>query len=134
MQGIAEFCGFSAQQRLDQLDKLAAGGYIAPEEYKAKKKAIYFWRAIWHVKAVIVVLFALVVAGGGAVTHVEKMPFGDALYFAPVTGLTIGYGDIIVKTTLGRWIALLIGLVGILFSGLMVAVLVHAVQESMKKK
>jgi len=40
MQGIAEFCGFSTQQRLDQLDKLAAGGYIAPEEYKAKKKAI----------------------------------------------------------------------------------------------
>ena len=30
----------SAKQRLDQLDKLAAGGYITPEEYKAKKKAI----------------------------------------------------------------------------------------------
>jgi hypothetical protein len=29
-----------AKQRLDQLDKLAAGGYITPEEYKAKKKAI----------------------------------------------------------------------------------------------
>jgi len=30
----------TAQQRLDQLDKLAAGGYITPEEYKTKKKAI----------------------------------------------------------------------------------------------
>jgi hypothetical protein len=30
----------TAQQRLDQLNKLAAGGYITPEEYKAKKKAI----------------------------------------------------------------------------------------------
>lgn len=30
----------SPQQKLDQLDKLAAGGYITPEEYKAKKKAI----------------------------------------------------------------------------------------------
>jgi hypothetical protein len=28
------------QQKLDELDKLAAGGYITPEEYKAKKKAI----------------------------------------------------------------------------------------------
>jgi membrane protease subunit (stomatin/prohibitin family) len=28
------------QQRIAQLDKLAAGGYITPEEYKAKKKAI----------------------------------------------------------------------------------------------
>ena len=26
------------QQRLDQLDKLAAGGYITPEEYKAQKE------------------------------------------------------------------------------------------------
>ena len=28
------------QQKLDQLDKLAAGGYITPEEYKAKRQAI----------------------------------------------------------------------------------------------
>ncbi len=30
----------SPQQRIQQLDKLAAGGYITPAEYKAKKQAI----------------------------------------------------------------------------------------------
>jgi hypothetical protein len=30
----------TAQQRIQELDKLAAGGYITPQEYKAKKKAI----------------------------------------------------------------------------------------------
>ena len=30
----------TAQQRLDELDKLAAGGYITPKEYKAKKQKI----------------------------------------------------------------------------------------------
>jgi hypothetical protein len=30
----------SAEQRIQQLDKLAAGGYITPEEYKAKKQSI----------------------------------------------------------------------------------------------
>jgi hypothetical protein len=30
----------TAEQRMQQLDKMAAGGYITPEEYKAKKKAI----------------------------------------------------------------------------------------------
>jgi hypothetical protein len=30
----------TVEQRLKELDKLAAGGYITPEEYKAKKKAI----------------------------------------------------------------------------------------------
>jgi hypothetical protein len=28
------------EQRIAQLDKLAAGGYITPAEYKAKKKSI----------------------------------------------------------------------------------------------
>ena len=30
----------SPEQRIAELDKLAAGGYITPEEYKSKKKAI----------------------------------------------------------------------------------------------
>lgn len=30
----------SPEQQMQQLDKLAAGGYITPEEYKAKKKKI----------------------------------------------------------------------------------------------
>lgn len=30
----------STKQKLDELNKLAAGGYITPAEYKAKKKAI----------------------------------------------------------------------------------------------
>jgi hypothetical protein len=30
----------SPEQRIAQLDKLAAGGYITPAEYKAKKKSI----------------------------------------------------------------------------------------------
>jgi hypothetical protein len=30
----------TTQQKLDELDKLAAGGYITPAEYKAKKQSI----------------------------------------------------------------------------------------------
>ena len=30
----------TAEDRIKELDKLAAGGYITPEEYKAKKKVI----------------------------------------------------------------------------------------------
>ena len=91
----------------------------------------HFFRAVWHVKSIIMALLALVVIGAGAISFVEKMPFADTLYFAFVTGLTIGYGDIVMKTPGGRLIALMIGLVGILFTGLLVAVLVYAVRESM---
>ena len=93
----------------------------------------HFFRAVWHVRTIILALIALVVVGAAAVTLFEKMPFTDTLYFAFVTGLTIGYGDIVVKTPVGRLVAILIGLVGILFTGLMVAVLVYAVRESFKE-
>ncbi len=95
--------------------------------------ARHFFHAIWYVKAVILMLIALIVAGAAAVSLFEKMPFGDTLYFAFVTGLTIGYGDIVVQTPFGRLMAVLIGFVGILFTGLMVAVLVYAVRESIEE-
>jgi hypothetical protein len=93
----------------------------------------HFFYAIWRVKSVILALIALIVAGAVAITVVEKMPFADTLYFAFVTGLTIGYGDIVVNTAFGRVVALLIGFDGILFTGLMVAVLVFAVRESLEE-
>lgn len=36
----AKSAHMTTEQKLKQLDKLAAGGYITPAEYKAKKKAI----------------------------------------------------------------------------------------------
>jgi voltage-gated potassium channel len=95
---------------------------------------LHFFRVIRHFKAVILMLIALILAGAAAVTLVEKMSFGDTLYFAFVTGLTVRYGDIVVKTPLGRFLALLIGFIGILFTGLMVAVLVLAVRESYEEQ
>ena len=93
----------------------------------------HFFHAVWHVRVVILVLIALIMAGAAAVTLVEKMPFADTLYFAFVTGLTIGYGDIVLQSPFGRLVAILIGLIGILFTGLLVAVLVHAVRESFEE-
>jgi hypothetical protein len=93
----------------------------------------HFFRAIWHIKTIILAMLTLVVAGAVAISIVEKMPFGDTLYFAFVTGLTIGYGDIVVETFLGRLIALLIGLIGIFFTGLTAAALVYAVRESLEE-
>ena len=84
-------------------------------------------------RTVILALLALVVVNAVPIALIEKMPFGDALYFAFVTGLTIGYGDIVMQTPVGRLIALLIAVVGILISGMIVAAAVHAVRESMEK-
>ena len=93
----------------------------------------HFFRIIWHFRSINLTLFALIVINSWAISYVEKLPFGDALYFAFITGLTIGYGDIVVKTPVGRILAVLIGFIGVLFSGLVVAAALRAVGESLKK-
>jgi uncharacterized membrane protein len=94
---------------------------------------IEFWRTIWHMSPVNLALLALIVINSWAISYVEKLPFGDALYFAFITGLTIGYGDIVVKTPVGRILAVLIGFIGVLFSGLVIAVAVRALRETVEE-
>ena len=92
----------------------------------------HFFLIIGRFHAVFLSLIALIVGAAAVFTHIEKMPFEDALYFSFITGLTIGYGDIVVKTPIGRIIAVLLGLIGIVFTGLMVAAAIRAVGKSMK--
>lgn len=60
----------------------------------------------------------------------ERWPLGDAVYFTFVTGLTIGYGDVVPTHLLARLIALAIGFIGILLTGLVAAVGVRALQDA----
>ena len=92
----------------------------------------HFFVIIGHFHAVFLSLIALIVGIAAVITHIEKLPFGEALYFSFITGLTIGYGDIVVKTPVGRIMAVLLGLIGIVFTGMMVAAAIRAVEKSMR--
>ena len=89
-----------------------------------------FFKVIWFFRAIIFALLFIILIGAVAIAFVEKIPLGDALYFSFVTGLTIGYGDIVVKTALGRCVALFIGFIGIVFTGLVIAGAVEAVRRT----
>ena len=91
----------------------------------------YFFHALSEIRGIVFGLFVWLVVDAAAIAYFEKLPFADALYFTFVTGLTIGYGDIAPVTLVGRVVAILIGLVGILITGLIVAVAVYAVRETM---
>ena len=92
----------------------------------------YFFQALWKIRVIVFGLFAWFVVAAAAIAYVEKMPFADALYFTFVTGLTIGYGDIVPVTLMGRVIAILTGLLGVLITGLIIAVAVFALRKSME--
>ena len=70
---------------------------------------------------------------GLAVAAIEGWSHGDGLYFAFVSGLTIGYGDLVPKATLARVLAILIGLLGILLGGLVAAVGVQALTTALRE-
>jgi voltage-gated potassium channel len=92
----------------------------------------HFFSILWHFRAVFLSLIALMVGIAAAIRYFENMPFDDALYLSFITGLTIGYGDIVVKTPFGRIMAVLLGFIGIIFTGMMVAAAIRAVGESME--
>jgi len=50
----------------------------------------------------------------------------ESIYFAFVSGLTIGYGDLAPKTLVGRALAVLIGVSGVLFTALLASLAVKA--------
>ena len=87
-------------------------------------------RIIWPVLTGLICLMALL---GLVVAMLEKWPLADGLYFAFVTGLTIGYGDLVPKSPLARVLAVSIGLNGILFTGVIAAVGVTALQGALAR-
>ena len=92
----------------------------------------HFWFIVWELKSLFTGLILLIVAGAGLIAYTEQLPFGEAVYFAFVTGLTIGYGDIVATTAFGRVISILLGVIGILFTGLVVAAAVYATQRAVQ--
>ena len=89
-----------------------------------------FLRVIWHVRSVILAMFGWLMVGAAVISYFEKMPFGEAVYFSFITGLSVGFGDIVPKTLSGRFIAVLIGFTGILFTGLVVAAIVETIRRT----
>src|SRR5262249_14344618 len=55
---------------------------------------------------VLSTILAIQVVSGVLLGFVEGWPVGDAVYFTFVTGLTIGYGDIVPRQALGRALAI----------------------------
>ena len=87
-------------------------------------------RIVWPILSGILV-WQLVL--GLLVTWLERWSLGDGLYFAFVTGLTIGYGDLVPRQPLTRLLAILIGLFGVVLTGLIAAVAVHALQTTVSR-
>ena len=99
---------------------------------------LQFWqifaRYTMHVREVIAGLVLTLLGGGCIIARVEGLKLGESIYFAFVTGLTIGYGDITPTTAIGRLVSILIGVIGMIFMGLVIAIATRALSDAAQSR
>jgi hypothetical protein len=84
-------------------------------------------RVVWPILSGLLVV---IVALGLVIGLIEGWKVTESIYFAFVSGLTIGYGDLAPKTLLTRVLAIIIGICGVLLTALVAAIAVKALARS----
>ena len=84
-------------------------------------------RVVWPILSGLLVL---IVAAGVVAGLIEGWSVQESIYFAFVSGLTIGYGDLAPKSLLGRVLAIGIGVCGVLVTALVAAIAVKALTSA----
>lgn len=85
-----------------------------------------FFFDLWVTFPLLLSLAAVVMVLGQIVAKKEGWSRFDSFYWSFITATTVGYGDVRPTTRTSRILAILIAHVGLTFSGILVAVAVHA--------
>ena len=83
---------------------------------------------------ILSIILAIQVVLGLLVGIVERWSVGDAVYFTFVTGLTIGYGDVVPRQALARALAVGIGICGLFLTGLIAGIAVYAMRTALAER
>jgi hypothetical protein len=76
---------------------------------------------IWGGIVILISLLGLIIAG-----LEEELSLSSGLYFAWVTGTMVGYGDITPTVGMTRFLAIIVAIMGIMFTGIVVAIAISA--------
>ncbi len=79
----------------------------------------------------LLLVFATVIAMLGVIIgRIERWNMLDSVYFAFITATTVGYGDIKPNDSISKIVAILIALIGIVLTGILVAIGLYAVESA----
>ncbi len=92
-----------------------------------------FLRGLYFTAPLLLIFLLIIVLIGQIVGRHEAWSKFDALYWSFITAITVGYGDFRPCKRLSKGLSILVALVGIIFTGIIVAVALHAAQTSFKK-
>ena len=93
---------------------------------------ILLW-GLYLVAPVVMLLLTSILGLGLVVGRIELWKKFDSLYWALITALTVGYGDIRPVQRSSRMISIVIGTLGIMLAGILVAITVEATSVAFKE-
>ncbi len=86
-----------------------------------------------HLWPFILFLVSVIAALGLRIGALERWAPSDALYFAFITATAVGYGDFHPTQQRSKWLAILVALIGVLLTGLIVAIGLEAVSHAFRE-
>ncbi|MBQ0818639.1 MAG: two pore domain potassium channel family protein [Methyloceanibacter sp.] len=94
----------------------------------------HFFSVLMVVSHTLIALLALMAMGAGLISIAEGMNYWKALYLTLITGLTVGYGDVVPTTVLGRIVTVLVALIGLVLFSIVIAAANRAVVKTVEEQ
>ena len=85
---------------------------------------------MYELTGLFFVFGALILGGAFLLTHLEETSFENAIYFAVITALTVGFGDVTPRSRGGRLITAMLAFLGLVLIGVFVAIASEALDRS----
>lgn len=93
---------------------------------------LFLW-SVYVVGPILILLILLIILLGLVATKIEGWRKLDGLYWSFITATTVGYGDFRPLTKGVKALSVVIALLGIMFTGIIVAITINTVQISIDK-
>ncbi len=93
---------------------------------------LFFW-VIYLTLPLLFFLWLVIVMLGQLVGRIEKWSHFDTLYWSFITATTVGYGDFRPLKKISRILSVLIAFVGVMFTGILIAVTLNAASIAFEK-
>jgi len=93
---------------------------------------VLFW-GLYLTAPIFFMLGLIIVSLGLMVGRIESWSKFDALYWAVITALTVGYGDIRPLHKASRVLSGFIAILGIMFTGIVVAIAIEATSSAFEE-
>lgn len=79
-----------------------------------------------HAAPLLAFLLALIIVIGYIIGRIEGWSLSDSIYHAFINATTVGYGDFRPTDKRAKFLAVMLAIIGLVFTGMVVAVALHA--------